>query len=268
MGAGPVVRLNPPPAGSGGRAGGRAGGPEAGPEGGGGGGRGGGADVPVPGAARHPVYSDRMGNNDVFAVIADKTRRGILAALKDGERPVGDLVAELGVSQPTVSKHLKILREAGMVSMEAQGQRRLYAVQPEPLAEVTAWVHEVVGGAAHEAAAPVRAPENAAGTGLAVADTAVADTAGTDIAVSTGADAAGTPRRGPEVRPGTDVVGAGAAPEPGPVVVPGSEPAVGPGPQLPVGGTPARPNRGAGARAADILSSLSGLRRRTRNPRR
>ena len=134
MGAGPVVRLSPPPAGSGS----------------GGGSHGGGTDVPVPGAARQPVYSDRMGNNDVFAVIADKTRRGILAALKDGERPVGDLVAELGVSQPTVSKHLKILREAGMVSMEAQGQRRLYAVQPEPLAEVTAWVHEVVGGAAHQ----------------------------------------------------------------------------------------------------------------------
>ncbi|GAB2618820.1 hypothetical protein GCM10009696_25370 [Kocuria himachalensis] len=236
MGAGPVVRLTPLPAGSDGH----------------GGGHGGGADVPVPGAARHPVYSDRMGNNDVFAVIADKTRRGILAALKDGERPVGDLVAELGVSQPTVSKHLKILREAGMVSMEAQGQRRLYAVQPEPLAEVTAWVHEVVGGAAQGVSVPRHAPEDAVGADMAGADSAGTDTAG----------------RGRETTPGTDVVDAAAALVPEPTVVPGAEPAADPGPELTVGGTPARPSRGAGARAVDILSSLSGLRRRTRNPRR
>jgi DNA-binding transcriptional ArsR family regulator len=237
VGAGPVVRLTPLPAGSGGRADGR------------GGGHGGGADVPVPGAARHPVYSDRMGNNDVFAVIADKTRRGILAALKDGERPVGDLVAELGVSQPTVSKHLKILREAGMVSMEAQGQRRLYAVQPEPLAEVTAWIHEVVGGAAHGVTVPGHAPEDAPGADSARADVAGADSAGTD-----------TTGTGREATPGTDVVDAAAALVPEPAAVTGTEPAV--------GGTPARPSRGAGARAVDILSSLSGLRRRTRNPRR
>ncbi|WP_344124704.1 metalloregulator ArsR/SmtB family transcription factor [Kocuria aegyptia] len=191
-----------------------------------------------------------MGNNDVFAVIADKTRRGILTALKDGERPVGDLVAELGVSQPTVSKHLKILREAGMVSMEAQGQRRLYAVQPEPLAEVTAWVHEVVGGAAHQVAVPMRVP---------------AGTAGTDTAPTVGTDEIGTTAGDREVTPGTD---AATALVPAPAVDPGSEPAVAPGPGLPVTGTPARPNRGAGARAVDLLSSLSGLRRRTRNPRR
>lgn len=240
MGAGPVVRLTPLTAGSGARADGR----DDDRAGGRGGGHGGGADVPVPGAARHPVYSDRMGNNDVFAVIADKTRRGILAALKDGERPVGDLVAELGVSQPTVSKHLKILREAGMVSMEAQGQRRLYAVQPEPLAEVTAWIHEVVGGAAHGVTVPGHAPEDAAGADVAGADSAGTDTAGT----------------GREATPGTDVVDAAAALVPEPAAVTGAEPAV--------GGTPARPSRGAGARAVDILSSLSGLRRRTRNPRR
>ncbi|MEX5306494.1 metalloregulator ArsR/SmtB family transcription factor [Kocuria sp. CPCC 205258] len=201
-----------------------------------------------------------MGNNDVFAVIADKTRRGILAALKDGERPVGDLVAELGVSQPTVSKHLKILREAGMVSMEAQGQRRLYAVQPEPLAEVTAWVHEVVGGAAHQPAAPTRAPVDAADSG-----TAGAGVAGPDVVVTAGADGAGT---APEATPGTAVLDAAAVVVPEPAVVPSPEPAVEAGPAPAVGGTPARPGRGAGARAVDILSSLSGLRRRTRNPRR
>lgn len=262
MGAGPVVRLSPPPAGSGS----------------GGGSHGGGTDVPVPGAARQPVYSDRMGNNDVFAVIADKTRRGILAALKDGERPVGDLVAELGVSQPTVSKHLKILREAGMVSMEAQGQRRLYAVQPEPLAEVTAWVHEVVGGAAHQPAAPTRAPGDAAdsgtagagaaGTGIAGPDVAGTDVAALDVAVTTGAGAAGTTGTAPEPTSGTDVLEAAAVVVPEQAVVPGPEPAAESGPQPAVGGTPARPGRGAGARAVDILSSLSGLRRRTRNPRR
>ena len=249
MGAGPVVRLSPPPAGSGS----------------GGGSHGGGTDVPVPGAARQPVYSDRMGNNDVFAVIADKTRRGILAALKDGERPVGDLVAELGVSQPTVSKHLKILREAGMVSMEAQGQRRLYAVQPEPLAEVTAWVHEVVGGAAHQPAAPTRTPGDATDSGTAAAGVAGPDVAGPDVAVTAGADGAMTV---PEATPGTDMLDAAAVVVPEPAVVPRPEPAAGTGPEPAVGGTPARPGRGAGARAVDILSSLSGLRRRTRNPRR
>jgi DNA-binding transcriptional ArsR family regulator len=238
VGAGSVVRLSSPPAGPGGRGSDRAGGR-------------GGADVPVPGAARHPVYSVRMGNNDVFAVIADKTRRGILTALKDGERPVGDLVDELGVSQPTVSKHLKILREAGMVSMEAQGQRRLYAVQPEPLAEVTAWVHEVVGGAAREAAAPTRAPDDAA--------------VAAGVAVTAGADAVGTTARDTEVTPGSGF--ADAEPAPAPAAVAGAEPAVERGPE-PSAGRPARPTRGAGARAADILSSLSGLRRRTRNPRR
>lgn len=232
MGAGPVVRLSAPPTGPGGRDGG-----------------GHGADVPVPGAARHAVYSVRMGNNDVFAVIADKTRRGILTALKDGERPVGDLVDELGVSQPTVSKHLKILREAGMVSMEAQGQRRLYAVQPEPLAEVTAWVHEVVGG-----------------TALATDDVAVLT--GTGAAGNPGTDAVGTTGRDTVVTPGARFTDAEAVLVPEPVVVTGPEPAVGPAPGLPVDGVPARPNRGAGARAVDILSSLSGLRRRTRNPRR
>lgn len=199
-----------------------------------------------------------MGNNDVFAVIADKTRRGILTALKDGERPVGDLVAELGVSQPTVSKHLKILREAGMVSMEAQGQRRLYAVQPEPLAEVTTWIHEVVGGAAHEVSAPGRAAQDAIGTG----DTAPG-AAGTDAAGATRTGATGGI---PEAAPGSDVEDAPAVPVPDQAGVPGPAPA--PGPRLPEGGVPARQSRGAGARAADILSSLSGLRRRTRNPRR
>ncbi len=225
MGAGPVVRLSDPRPDS------------AGPRGDG--------DVPLPGTARQRAYSDRMGNNDVFAVIADKTRRGILTVLKDGERPVGDLVDELGVSQPTVSKHLKILREAGMVSMEAQGQRRLYAVRPEPLAEVTRWIHEVAGDAVQQRAAP--------------------EPTATEPVVSTGTDV--VPEPDPAVPGEPEAVRAPV--EPGPEL-PVSEPA-GSGPStsaLPVGGTSRRPNRGAGARAADILSTLSGLRRRPRHPRR
>lgn len=240
MGAGPVVRLSDPRPDS------------AGPRDGG--------DVPLPGTARQRAYSDRMGNNDVFAVIADKTRRGILTVLKDGERPVGELVDELGVSQPTVSKHLKILREAGMVSMEAQGQRRLYAVRPEPLAEVTRWIHEVAGDAVQQRAAPeptATEPVPATGTAAVAAREPDAAVQGEpEAVVATVPEPAAVP----------------APVEPGPEL-PMSEPAGSgrstPGPSaLPVGGTSRRPNRGAGARAADILSTLSGLRRRPRHPRR
>jgi DNA-binding transcriptional ArsR family regulator len=67
-----------------------------------------------------------MGIDDVFAVIAESTRRQILENLRDGDKAVGELVIELQVSQPTVSKHLKVLREAGLVTMRAQGQKRFY----------------------------------------------------------------------------------------------------------------------------------------------
>lgn len=75
-----------------------------------------------------------------FAVLADPQRRRILDALRDGERPVNDLVEGLSVSQPTVSKHLKVLREAGLVEVRRDAQRRLYRLRPEPLAEVDAWL--------------------------------------------------------------------------------------------------------------------------------
>ncbi|MBM7051951.1 helix-turn-helix transcriptional regulator [Rothia sp. ZJ1223] len=78
--------------------------------------------------------------DDVFAVIADPTRRQILRVLASGETPVGTLVEELGVSQPTVSKHLKVLRTAGLVTTRAQGQKRLYSLTPEPLSKVTLWI--------------------------------------------------------------------------------------------------------------------------------
>lgn len=78
--------------------------------------------------------------DDVFAVIAESTRRGILTSLRSGDKAVGELVEEMGVSQPTVSKHLKVLREAGLVRMRAEGQRRYYALDPGPLTAVASWL--------------------------------------------------------------------------------------------------------------------------------
>lgn len=75
-----------------------------------------------------------------FAVLAEPTRRQILDLLRDGERPVGDLVDRLAISQPAVSKHLRVLRDAGLVDVRADAQRRLYRVRPEPLAEIDAWL--------------------------------------------------------------------------------------------------------------------------------
>jgi DNA-binding transcriptional ArsR family regulator len=75
-----------------------------------------------------------------FAVLAELTRREILDLLRDGERPVGELVSELGLSQPAVSKHLRVLRDAGLVEVRPDAQRRLYRVRPEPLAEIDEWL--------------------------------------------------------------------------------------------------------------------------------
>lgn len=89
------------------------------------------------------VYVARVGGmvtDDVFAVIAEATRRDILVSLRSGDKAVGELVEELAASQPTISKHLKVLREADLVSMRAQGQKRFYALNPKPLAGVASWL--------------------------------------------------------------------------------------------------------------------------------
>lgn len=75
-----------------------------------------------------------------FEVLAEPNRRRILDLLRDEERPVGDLVAALAVSQPAVSKHLRILRDAGLVQVRSDAQRRLYRVDPEPLREIDEWL--------------------------------------------------------------------------------------------------------------------------------
>ena len=75
-----------------------------------------------------------------FAVLAEPSRRDILDLLRDGERPVGDLVEHLRLSQPAVSKHLRVLRDAGLVEVRADAQRRLYRLRPEPLTEIDEWL--------------------------------------------------------------------------------------------------------------------------------
>ena len=73
-------------------------------------------------------------------VLAEPRRRRILDVLRDGETSVGGLVRELGVSQPLVSKHLRVLREAGLVTARVDGQHRLYRVRHAPLVELDAWL--------------------------------------------------------------------------------------------------------------------------------
>lgn len=75
-----------------------------------------------------------------FAVLAEPRRRQILDLLRDGERPVGELVDRLRLSQPAVSKHLRVLRDAGLVDVRADAQRRLYRLRPEPLVEIDEWL--------------------------------------------------------------------------------------------------------------------------------
>ena len=76
----------------------------------------------------------------VFEVLAEPSRRRILELLAGGERPVGEIVTRLALSQPAVSKQLRVLREAGLVSVRAEAQRRIYRVRPEPLQALDDWL--------------------------------------------------------------------------------------------------------------------------------
>jgi DNA-binding transcriptional ArsR family regulator len=75
-----------------------------------------------------------------YSALAEPSRRQILDLLRGGERSVGELVARVGLSQPGVSKHLKVLREAGLVEVRPEGKRRWYGLRAEPLAEVADWL--------------------------------------------------------------------------------------------------------------------------------
>jgi DNA-binding transcriptional ArsR family regulator len=81
-----------------------------------------------------------MAVNTTLEVLATPTRRQILDALREGEQPVSELVRRVALSQPAVSKQLRILREAGLVTVRPDGQRRIYALRAEPLAELVDWL--------------------------------------------------------------------------------------------------------------------------------
>ena len=76
----------------------------------------------------------------MFEIIAEPNRRAILGLLVSAEQSVGDIERQLGMTQPTVSKHLRVLREAGVVEATIDAQRRVYRLKPEPLQEVDAWL--------------------------------------------------------------------------------------------------------------------------------
>ncbi|MDT0168328.1 metalloregulator ArsR/SmtB family transcription factor [Pseudarthrobacter sp. BRE9] len=127
-----------------------------------------------------------MVTDDVFAVIAESTRRDILVALRAGDKAVGELVEELAASQPTISKHLKVLREAQLVSMRAQGQKRYYALNRGPLEGIASWLETFDVGSAVPAAKSPAAPASAAGAKEEAA------------APSAGATGHASPRKAPE----------------------------------------------------------------------
>jgi len=77
---------------------------------------------------------------NAFAVISEPSRRCLMDLLLDGPKPVSALVAAVGMSQPVVSKHLRVLRDAGLVTVTPDGQRRLYSIDPRPLVEVEEWL--------------------------------------------------------------------------------------------------------------------------------
>ncbi len=81
-----------------------------------------------------------MGRVDVLQALAEPNRQAILELLRVGEHPVGELVEELHLSQPAVSKHLRVLKKAGVVEARVDAQRRLYRIRPEPLAELDDWL--------------------------------------------------------------------------------------------------------------------------------
>ncbi|HWM32618.1 MAG TPA: metalloregulator ArsR/SmtB family transcription factor [Pseudolysinimonas sp.] len=120
---------------------------------------------------------------DIFDVLADGTRRELLSRLRQngGEVSVTQLVTELGISQPTVSKHLKVLREAGLVAVREEGQHRFYRLDPAPLAELESWLAPFSGDAVGETSADAVA-----------ASTVFAAWAGSDVGDRVGRAAADT----------------------------------------------------------------------------
>ena len=86
------------------------------------------------------TYSVPMASPELLSVLAEPTRRRILDLLLEQPRTVNQLVGALGTSQPTASKHLRVLRDAGLVHVHTEAQRRVYALRPHRLAELDAWL--------------------------------------------------------------------------------------------------------------------------------
>ena len=86
------------------------------------------------------AYSGFMTASATIEVLGEPRRRQILDVLRDGEQPVQVLARQLGLSQPAVSKHLRVLRDAGLVTVRPDAQRRLYRLRPEPLIELDQWL--------------------------------------------------------------------------------------------------------------------------------
>ena len=85
-------------------------------------------------------YTALVPSVSTWAALADPHRRAVLALLLDRPRSVNELVASLELSQPSTSKHLRVLREAGLVSVRREAQRRVYALEPGPIAELDVWL--------------------------------------------------------------------------------------------------------------------------------
>ena len=138
-----------------------------------------------------------------FSVIADPTRRRIVRILAEQTHTVGAVVEKLGMSQPTISKHLKVLRDADVVSVTVEGQRRLYSLNPDVFATVTEWINETVQIArqSSEAHVPVALP----GGATAPAENKAADKAPEKVAVKA-AEVAEKPEVAASEKPAEKVV--------------------------------------------------------------
>jgi len=91
-------------------------------------------------APSHPRDATDDGDASPYRAVADGTRRRILDLLADGERSVNELLEHFELSQPALSQHLKVLREAGLVTVRRDGRRRIYALDPRPLARIRDWL--------------------------------------------------------------------------------------------------------------------------------
>lgn len=206
--------------------------------------------------------------DDVFAVISEQTRRDILDSLRAGDKAVGQLVEELGASQPTISKHLRVLREASLVTMRAEGQKRFYSLNTVPLQRVSGWINAFDGGpgfAGPDGHRPVPDGADAAGPN-AGSESAVPPAGRPNRAAPAGVINAGPPTK---AGPPAD---AGAPAKAGPLTK--AEPAAVPGAAVVVPGTPrdeAAPDgtrqlgRSVGRaanKAADLLANLPKFGRR------